>query len=184
MKKFRIPCIVITIMLAGLVVYTTVAAQQSKEKTSGAKVHVAIFDSRALAIAYYRSEPFKRQINEMKAECEKAKAQGDEKRVKELETEGPALQELAHKQGFSTWPVDNILENIKEKIPEIAKEANVDIIISKWAITYQRSEIEFVDVTDLMVKLFNPDEETLKIVKEIHKHDPIPLEEIEGHQWK
>ncbi|MDD5644445.1 MAG: hypothetical protein PHO00_03230 [bacterium] len=184
MKMFGKTCVVFTVVLAGLVFCTAVGAQQSQEKASGSKIYVGIFDSRALAMAYYRSEPFNRKINEMKAECEKAKAQGDEKRVKELETEGPALQELAHKQGFSTWPVDNILEKIKEKIPEIAKEANVDIIISKWTIAYQRSEIEFVDVTDLMVKLFNPDEETLKLVKEIQKQKPIPLEEIEGHQCK
>jgi hypothetical protein len=133
-------------------------------------------------MAYYRSEAFNHQMNEMRTEYEKAQAAGDEKRVKELEAEGPAQQELMHKQGFSTWPVDNILEMIKEKIPEIAKQANVDIIVSKWTIVYQRPGIEFTNVTDLMVKPFNPDEKTLETIKEIQKQDPVSLEELENHQ--
>ena len=100
----------------------------------------------------------------------------------ELDAEGPALQELLHKQGFSTWPVDNILERIKGKIPEIASQADVEVIVSKWNIVYQRSGVEFVDVTDHMVKPFDPDENTLKIIKDIQGQDPVPLEELEGHE--
>ena len=118
---------------------------------------------------------------ESEAEHGKAKAAGDEKRVKELEAEGKAQQELLHKQGFSTWPVDNILDQIKGEIPEIAKQAGVDVIISKWDIVYQGSGVEFIDVTDLMVKQFNPDEETLKVLKELQKHAPVSLEEIKEH---
>jgi len=87
-----------------------------------------------------------------------------------------------HKQGFSTWPVDDILGKIKGKIPEIAKQANVDVIVFKWTIVYQRSGVQLIDVTDLMVKPFNPDEETLKAVKEVQRHDPVPLEELEDHE--
>jgi hypothetical protein len=121
-------------------------------------------------------------MQDLKAEYEKAKTAGDEKRVKELEVIGPAQQELVHKQGFSTWPVDNILEKIKEKIPEIAEQADVDVIVCKWDIVFQRSGVEFIDVTDLMVKPFNPDEKTQKIIKDIQKQDPVPLEEIKKHQ--
>ena len=131
-------------------------------------------------MAYYRSEAFIRQVNDLRAELEEAKAAGDEKRVKELEAEGPALQELVHKQGFSTWPVDNILERIKGQIPEIAAQADVDVIVSKWDIVYQGSGVEFVDVTDLMVRPFDPDEATLAIIKDIQKQDPVPLEDLKN----
>jgi len=182
MTRFRMAFAVITVVLAGLAMPTTAGAQESQKETSGAKVRVGTFDSRALAMAYYRSEGFVRQMQDMRAEYEKAKAAGDEKRVMELEAEGPALQELLHKQGFSTWPVDNILERIKGKIPEIASQADVDVIVSKWNIVYQRSGVEFVDVTDHMVKPFDPDENTLKIIKDIQGQDPVPLEELEGHE--
>jgi hypothetical protein len=33
-----------------------------------------------------------------------------------------------------------------------------------------------------MVKPFNPDEATLKIIKGIQKQDPVPLEELKNHQ--
>ncbi|HSM16106.1 MAG TPA: hypothetical protein VK845_03785 [Gemmatimonadales bacterium] len=162
--------------------HTTVGAQQSQETTSGSKVRVGTFDSRALAMAYYRSEAFVRLMTDLRGEYEKAKAAEDEKRVKELEVEGPAQQELMHKQGFGTWPVDNILKKIKGKMPEIARQADVDVTVSKWNIVYQRSGVALVDVTDLMVRPFNPDEETLGIVKGIQKTDPVPLEELKDHQ--
>ena len=132
-------------------------------------------------MAYYGSKAFNRQLNDLRAELKKAKAAGNEKRVKELEAEGPALQKLMHKQGFSTWPVDNILEKIKGKIPEIAKQVDVEVIVSKWDIIYQRSGVEFVDVTDLMVRPFNPDEDTRKTIKDIQKQDPVPLEKLKSN---
>lgn len=118
----------------------------------------------------------------MRAEYEKAKEAGDEERVRELEIVGSAQQELMHKQGFSIWQVDNILQKIKGEIPEVAMQADVDIIISKWATVYQRSGVEFIDVTNLMVKLFDPDEQTLKMIEEIQKQAPVPLEELKNHQ--
>jgi hypothetical protein len=195
MTRFRMTCAVLTVVLAGLAAYTTAGAGQSQQKPPGSKVRVGTFDSRALAMAYYRSDAFRRHVDGLRAEYEKAKAAGDEKRVKELEAESsdptwadsgwppsPARQELINEQGFGTGPVDNILERIKEKIPEIAKQAGVDVIVSKWDIVYQRPGVEFVNVIDLMVKPFNPDEATLKIIKEIQKQDPVPLEELKGHQ--
>jgi hypothetical protein len=132
---------------------------------------------------------------ELQAEYKQAQAAGDEKRVAELEAESsnplwpdsgwppsPAQQALIHKQGFSTWPVDNILARIKDEIPEISRQADVEVIVSKWDLVYQRSGVEFVNVTDLMVKPFGPDEETLRIIKEIQEQDPISLEELGDHR--
>jgi hypothetical protein len=184
-------CAVISVVLAGLAVYTTVGAQQSQEMTSGSKVRIGTFDSRCLAMGYYRSEMFKSHMLRLKAEYEKAKAAGDKKRVKEMEARSasgiwpdmgwppsPAQQDMMHKQGFSTWPVDNILEKINGKIPEIAKQADVDVIISKWDLAYQRSGVELVDVTPLLVKLLVKDEKALKAALEIRKMHPIPRETL------
>jgi len=165
-----------------LAMYTTVKAEQAQEETPGSNVRVGTFDSRALAIAYYRSEAFRRQMNEMRTEHEEAKAAGDEGLVRELEFEGSAQQELMHKQGFSTWQVDNILEMIKGEIPEIAIQANVDVIISKWALVYRRPEVEPIDVTSFMVKPFDPDDRTLTMIKDIQKQDPVTLDELNSHQ--
>ena len=144
MTKFKMTCAVTTALITGLAVYATVAAEQPQQKTSAAMVRVGTFDSRVVAGAYYGSQAFDRQLKKLMAEHEKAKAAGDSKRVKELEAEGPASQELAHKQVFGTGPVDNILAKIKGEIPRIAKMSDADIIVSKWDVVYQRPGVEFV----------------------------------------
>ena len=148
-------------------------------QTSKKSVVVGTFDSRVIAIAYYNTEAHKSYVEGLKTEHAEAEASGNEERAKELESIGEASQELAHKQAFSTWPVDNILETIEEKIPEIAQQAEVDIIVSKWNLVYQQSDIECIDVTDVMVKLFKPDEQMLKMLDQMKNQPPIPLEELE-----
>lgn len=178
MKAFRMICAVIAVVIIGMAVCATGKAEQPEEKSSQSRVRIGTFDSRAVALVYYNSESFRRYIRGLKAETKKAEAAGDRERVEELRIEGESSQEMAHKQGFSTWPVDNILEKIKGKIPEIAEQADVDVIVSKWDIVYQRPEVEFIDITDLIVKPFNPDEQTLGVLEELKKQDPIPLQEL------
>jgi hypothetical protein len=182
MTSFTKTCAAIITAIAVLPLLPAVEAQTANETTKGSTVRIGTFDSRALAMAYYRSDAFMDRMKEMHAKHEKAKAEGDEQLAKKLATEGPALQELIHKQGFSTWPVDNILDKIKREIPEIAAQADVDVIVSKWNIVYRQPAVKFIDVTDLMVKPFDPDEATLTVIKEIQKQDPIPLEELKRHQ--
>ena len=163
------------IIAAAFILFTGIVFGQTL-KTS---VVVGTFDSRVIAIAYYNTEALKSYIEGLKTENAAAEASGDKERVKELEAIGETSQELAHKQSFSTWPVDNILEIIEGKIPEVAKQTDVDLIVSKWNIVYQQSGVEFIDVTDVMVKLFNPDEQMLEMLEEIKKLDPVPIEEFE-----
>ncbi len=163
------------LVVTALLLFAGIVFGQSLKKS----VVVGTFDSRVIAIAYYNTEAHKSYIEGLKTEHAKAEASGDKERVKELEAIGETSQNLAHKQGFSTWPVDNILEIIEGKIPEIAKQADVDLIVSKWNIVYQQSGLEFIDVTDVMVKLFNPDEQMLEMLEQIKKQDPVPLKEFE-----
>jgi len=164
------------LVITALLLFAGIVFGQTMKKS----VVVGTFDSRVIAVAYYNTEAHKSYIESLKAEHAEAEASGDKERVKELEAIGEASQELAQNQAFSTWPVDNILETIDGKIPEIAKQADVDLIVSKWNIVYQQSGLEFIDVTDVMVKLFNPDEQMLEMLEQIKKQDPIPLEELEN----
>lgn len=164
--------------------YTIAEAQQSSEQTAESQVRIGTFDSRALAIAYARSEAFEQHVKELKAELERARADGDEERVKELESEGPALQALLHKQGFSTWPVDNILDQIRERVPQIAEQAGVDVIVCKWDIVYPQASDACIDITALMVEPFEPSENTLEILKALQNQDPVPLEAVQEHESK
>jgi Skp family chaperone for outer membrane proteins len=169
--------VALVLVFGSCVIYTSLRAEDPSTKTEKAKLRVGTFDSRAIAIAYVRTDDFKQALQKMKEEHKKAKAEGDEKKVKELEAKGQAGQQLLHTQGFSTASVGEYLEHVKDKIPAVAKEVGVDVIVSKWDMVYQSPDAEFVDVTDQLVKLFKPDEKTLKIGEDLRKIPPISLEE-------
>lgn len=178
----RLVMILGLIVLAGLAGAGSALAETSAAEGDAAPVRVGTFDSRAIAMAYYRSEAHMGFIKNLKAEHAAAKAAGDDERAAELEAEGRQSQELAHKQGFGTWPVDDILERIRGDLPRIAADAGVEVIISKWDIVYAPPAVEFIDVTRAVVMPYNPDEATLKLIlDELPKVDPVPLEELENH---
>jgi hypothetical protein len=144
-------------------------------------MRVGTYDSRAIAVAFVGSEAFNKWITNLKMESDKAKAEGNQKGVADLEAQAVKQQALLHKQAFSTAPVDNILEHIKDKIPKIAKAAGVGPIVSKWnndALAKYKSA-ELVDVTMALVEALHPNDRQLKIAKEIQKNPPIPIEEAE-----
>lgn len=170
--------------LAAIVVASTVFAVGYSDSadpqiaTQGeATVRLGVFDSRAVAIAYYRSEEFKKLLANLHSEHAKAKAAGDDKRVKQLEDKGKSLNDAAHKQGFGAAPVDSILATIKDELAATAKAANVDVIVSKWDLAFQRQDARYIDVTDRLVKSFRPTEVTLKMIQDIQKLKPIPGED-------
>jgi Skp family chaperone for outer membrane proteins len=169
--------VALVLVIGSCLIYTSLQAEDPSTKPAKAKLRVGTFDSRAIVIAYANSAEFTQSIKKLKEEHDKAKADGDKKKAKELEEKGKAGQQMFHMQGFSTASVNDILEHIKDKVPAIAREAGVDLIVSKWEIVYQSPDAEFVDITDLMVKSFNPSEKTLSILKEIGKNPPIPLQE-------
>ena len=172
------------VVLAGLAVVTVctvfvIAGPAKKEKPV---VCVGLFDSRAVALAWGRSETFKKHIGEMMAEYKKAKAAGDTESIARLEKAGSQAQDRGHKQVFGNEPVDDVLEKIAKELPKIAESAGVDIIVSKWEIAYQKRSAKFVDVTWEMVNLFEPDAETVRIAKDLLKREPVSSEELAGHK--
>lgn len=158
-----------------LTVFCSVFVEAQQTQTGK---RIGIFDSRAVAIAYARSEQFTKQLGEMRAELKKAKEEGDEDKVKELNKQGPHLQQLLHLQGFSTGSICNIIERIKDKFPQIADENHVDLIISKWEIAYLAESCEIVDITKRLVNLFNPNEQTLTVLEQMKNQPPVPIEEL------
>ena len=142
------------------------------------RVVVGTFDSRAVAVAYVRSEAFAEELRGLHAELAAARAAGDEARVAELEVLGPRLQERAHRQGFGMAPVDDLLAGVADELPRLASEAGVDVIVSKWALAYRSEGARFVDVTDRMAELFEPDEATRATIRELLRTPPVPAERL------
>src|SRR5690349_11160332 len=67
-----------------------------------ASTRVGTFDPRAVALAYYRSPLFELHLREWKAERDRFEAAGDTSRTAEIEAQGKAEQDLAHRQVFGT----------------------------------------------------------------------------------
>jgi hypothetical protein len=176
MKKLAL----VSLAAAGLFLAACSMTSAGKAETDKSikSLRVGVYDSRAVAIASVPTEWYNKPIKEKMKEMEKAKAAGDEQKIKELMAWGESRQQKAHLMGFGTAPVAELLEPVKDKLPDVARQAGVDIIISKWQIDYQASDAELVDVTDAMVALYEPSEKTLKTVEALKKHKPLTEEEI------
>jgi len=174
--RFIVPLTAVSTLLVGLGLPQTSLAQETGATT---KARVGIYDSRAVVVAFARSAAFNQWLGGLKAEHEKAKASGDQKRVAELEAEGEARQQLLHMQGFSTAPVTNILFQIKDKLPALKEKAGVTVLVSKWDkdSLARYKEAGLVDVTMALVDAFNPSERQRRAAIALQEHNPIPLEQ-------
>ena len=158
-------------------------ADEDGKAVSGPKaIRVGTFDSRLVTTAYVRSKLFEQRLAKMHEELKAAKESGDDKRVKQLEEAGIELQHTIHKQGFSIWPIHDILKTIEHRLPNVAEQAEVDLIVSKWDVAFRRSGIQTIDVTDQIVALFNPSEETLKVIEDLGRKEPVPISQIKRHK--
>ena len=144
-------------------------------------VTLGVFDSRAVAIAHVRSDALSARLKDLHQQLADAREAGDEKRVAELEAYGPALQKKIHRQGFGTAPIDDILETIQDDLPGIAAEAGVDVLVSRWDIAWKSDRAAAIDVTQRMVALFEPDEETLRVIADVRSKRPVADDKLDDH---
>ena len=109
-----------------------------------------------------------------------AKEAKDKKRMKELDAKGPALQNLMRQQVFGNLSIPNVLRVVSDRLPTLAANAGVSLLVSKWEIQYSTSEIERVDLTPQLVELFDVDDATARIIDESLKRavEPVPIEQL------
>jgi hypothetical protein len=135
------------------------------------------FDSRALAIAYFRSEAHATQPSELVAA--RAQAAGDTTTMQRLDAEMRARQALAHRQGFGGAPIPELLAMIEDEIPAIARRAGVDAVVSQADLLWLDPDAETVDLSLALAEAFAPSEETRRMLPEVLKQKPVPLDRIE-----
>ena len=153
------------------------AASSAWAEDARPKVRLGVYDNRAIAVAYAAStfNPVKQKM----ADYEQAKSAGDDARIRELKEWGEKHQRQLHRQGFGRVPVDDLLAHVKDKLPELARNANIDAIV--WQCDQAGPHVEVVDITSELVQLFEPSEKTLRTVAELKKHAPADLDVIEQH---
>ena len=147
--------------------------------SDGEETVVGVYDSRAIAVAFPVTAFFKQTMADLEIRQDKAKAAGDQTEIKKLESEAQSLEGMLHKQALSTAPVDNLMAYIAGQLPEIKKQAGVELIVSKLdtqaLAKYESSQKK--DVTVLLVEAFKPNADGKEMAIEIMKSDPLPLEE-------
>jgi len=150
----------------------------------GRGLRVGTYDPRAIAVAFAHSSMQRDIMKQKMDEMTKAKAAGDEKKIAELKSWGEQQQHKLHLQGFSGAPVDDILARVKDKLPQVAKRCGVEVIAGKM--NYVGGGVAVVDVTDELVKLFEPSEKALKMIESLKKQPLVPEEAIqeEGKKGK
>ncbi|MHC4737746.1 MAG: hypothetical protein ACYS9Y_02470 [Planctomycetota bacterium] len=160
--------------IAGLAVWSLAVAGEKKKL-----LRVGVYDSRAIPMAYTHSQYGDDFMPKLSREKKEAEARGDVKKAQELEEKMQRYALKRHKQVFSTAPVHDLLDLVQERIPEVAKQTGVDLIASKWEIVYLASDVEVVDVTLKMAKMFEPKLGTLEAIQELMKKEPLTEEEVE-----
>ncbi len=172
-KSFRKWCVYVS---AAALCGWMCASASAQSQTN--KLRIGVYDSRAIAIAYGNSTAFRESMKPIQAEYEKAKNEQNDKRMKEINAQMKLQQRRLHEQGFSTGSVAGYLAKVKDSLPEVAKKAGVQVIVSKWELNHRSPDVEVVEVTDELVALFHPSEKVLGWVKDLKNHPPMPLEEI------
>jgi len=142
-------------------------------------IRVGVYDSRAIPMAYTHSRYGDDFMPKLSREKKEAEAKGDLKKAQDLEEQMQQHALKKHKQVFSTIPVHDLLEVVKKKIPKVAKQTGVDLIVSKWQVDYLAPDAETVDVTLEMVQAFEPDPGVLERIQQMMKIKPLAEEEVE-----
>jgi hypothetical protein len=168
-KSFMVTSSVVLCLLTG-------ATAPAQSQTT--KLRIGVYDSRAVAVAYANSPEFSESLKGMQADYQKAKAAKEEKTMKQIEGRMKLRQLRMHEQGFSTGSVADIMAKVKGALPDVARKAGVQAIVSKWELNYQSPDVETVDVTDEVAGLFHASDKGRKWVKEIRAKAPVPMDDI------
>jgi hypothetical protein len=157
------------------------AQEKETKKEEKESVRIGVYDSRAVAYVQFSSEANLKIINEAVAKAKEAQKTMDKKAAEELANQFKEGQRKIHRQVFSMAPIDDVLEKIKDRLPEIQKKAGVSVLISKWdeEKLKQYPKAEKIDVTDALVEEFKPTEKQKKMLEEIKKTKPLSLEEAD-----
>lgn len=159
---------------------TALAHGQSETATQPKKparhLRIGYYDSRAIAVAYANSREFQNAMKPVQAEYDKAKLANNQKEMTDIQHRMQVAQRLLNEQVFSTGSVSSIMMTVTNLLPAVAKEADVDLIVSKWELNLAAYNVESEDVTDKLVALFHTNEQGWKGAKEIQQRPPVPIE--------
>ena len=169
-----------TMTIAAALLSGPCATNLRAAETNTTTLRIGIYDSRAVAYAWFWSARHQDQLHRLIQAARDARAVGDTNRFRELAAKLQAHQAEMHREVFSTAPVTNSLAEIKERLPEIQKTAGITALVSKWddMALKKYSNAEKTDMTDILVREFiTPTSEQQKVLSEMNTVTPLPLDQ-------
>jgi hypothetical protein len=179
MNRFLLP---LSMALVAIGVANSVRAEDKTTKPAeGAQAVIGVYDSRAVAYAHFWTEANQNRIKAAFQEAKAAEKQGDQTKLDDLKKTMKEGQRKIHRQVFSVAPIDDVLEEIKDRLPDIEKKAGVSVLISKWdeAKLKKHASAKQVDVTDLLVGEFKLTPKQQKVLESIKKAKPVSLDDAD-----
>ena len=178
MQSHRFGVLSIALVVLATMVFRPAQFQDAADES----IRIGVYDNRAIAIAYASSRF--NPVGEKMKEFEAARERGDEVTIRDLEAWGQAHQRQLHRQGFGRVPVADLLEHVKEALPELAARLDLDAIVFEVdhlapGATEPEPAAPEVDITMDLGMLLDPPETAIRNAKEVVKHPAIDLDEIE-----
>ena len=139
------------------------------------KLRIGVFDSRAVAVAFYNSKFSTNQqiFASLGTRMKEAKGKDDKDAIAKIEREASLRQVMMHEQGFGRGSINNVTGAIKDKLAQLAKSENLSVIVSKWELVFSDADVVSIDVTEKIVDFFEPNEKIKSMMKEIMESEPL-----------
>jgi len=160
-------------MYKAVILFLSFTILFTAEASAKDKLRIGTFDSRMVAIYYFRSPDFQKEMGKLMTDFKAAKEKKDTAMIKKLEEKGQLQQRIAHDKGFGRGSVSEIMEKQSESLKELAKKENLAVIVSKWELNYSSPDVEIVDITLKIMDIFKAPVDVKKMYDEMKGVKPI-----------
>ncbi|MBE0644361.1 MAG: hypothetical protein IH600_09805 [Bacteroidetes bacterium] len=138
-----------------------------------AQMRVGVFDSRALALARFRSADYDNPLKGMMQEMKAAKESGNDAEIARLNKLGGLHQAHMHDVVFGSGSINDCFAELKDRLSVIANEEHLDMIVSRWETAFVASDVVLVDITGKLVEYYHPDEVVQKMLEGLKTVEPV-----------
>lgn len=161
-----------------LISISLLPAGRVSAQNSPGKLKIGVYDSRAVVFAYSRSDFFREHQAKFARQSDSLNKAKDTAGIRQLSIYAISYQHLLHQMVFGTGSTAAITALVRDQLPEVARQAGVSVLVSKFELTYSDPSVEIVDLTNKVIQLFKPTENIDQMVGEITKTEPVPLEDL------
>lgn len=145
---------------------------------SAKRIKIGTYDSRAVTYAYFCSDQNTALRQQVKKDRDEIMKTSDTAKWKETMCKVLTEDYLLHQRVFATGSAAFILKKVENRIPAVAKAAGVDVLVSKWELTWSDPTATIVDLTDSVAQLFTPMNKLDKTYHEIKKMNKLENDEF------